>query len=211
MPRNIEDHLEDHINRNEFELFVLTYAIAIGISVPNKILKKNGTQYGPDNFFHDMSQLERARLELKKLNKPSREELLGYEHRVLQEIEKIHKENVAEYENSRFELLQRIRNSSILVRHIHQLPVKNKEQLNFKNKMLSFLQKDIKNNKVFLSKLKPKPKLSPKQYDRKYGKYNLEPYYSTKRYIKRLEKELIKDAEFSAGIQEDWLSKKPKI
>ena len=72
MPRNIEYLLEDHISKNHFENFVLTFAIQQRIVVPNELLKKYGPGYGFDNFFSTEEGLIIKKNELQELERIAR-------------------------------------------------------------------------------------------------------------------------------------------
>lgn len=207
MPRNVEYLLEQALNDNDHIKFILTYAIAIRIKVPEEILNLHGSGYGVDNEFSSMSTLLRMRDELSKIPKPKNNLIELSLTEVQLKIDKEYDRLENDYSRKKTYLNQQIHNFRWMFNKINEFVPINKKQTTFKIKVLKYLNREAKkcskdSQKLFLN---PKPDIN--FYIEKHGLKKLHSYYELSTSIKRLEKELIHDPAFCESIERDWLSK----
>ncbi len=208
MPRNIEILLDKHLRENDFENFVLTFAIQQGIVVPQKVLEKFGSGYGFDNFFSSIELLEKRRKELADLDKPENRFEAYSESEIEIQLNKNYEYDLAMYVNHQYRYQERIRNLKFIENKVKPIVPSNKLQEQFKKKILKFTELESKRCKKTYSKKLIKPAKTEKEdYKKKFKALKEAEYYKLKRHIKRIEKELFIDPVFSEGIVKEWLGK----
>lgn len=210
MPRNVEYLLEQALSDNDHVDFILTYAIAIGIKVPEEILNIHGSGYGMDNEFSSMSTLLNRREELEKIPKPKNSLIELSLTDVQRKIDKEYERLEDDYIREKTYLNQQIHNFRWMFNKINEFVPTSKKQTTFKTKILKYLNREAKKCSKEAKKLFLKPKPDIDSYIKKYGLKKLHPYHELKAHIKRLEKELIHDPAFCETIERDWLSKNKK-
>ena len=207
MPRNVEYLLEQALNDNNHINFILTYAIAIRIQVPEEILNLHGSGYGVDNEFSSMSTLLRMRGELSKIPKPKNNLIELSLTEVQLKIDKEYDRLENDYIRKKTYLNQKIHNFRWMFNKINEFAHTNKKQADIKTKVLKYLNREARKCSKDLQKLFLHPKLDINSYIKKHGLKKLHPSYELSASIKRLEKELIHDPAFCETIERDWLSK----
>ncbi len=200
MPRNIESLVEKYTQENDFEKFVLTFAIQTGIVVPNKILKQFGIQFGVDHFFHtgeDLDTIKKARAEfnvLVKTPEPYRSELLQ------PEIDKIHVLNLFKYNRDKIFYEDKMKNTNTLKEKVNLLKTSNNLQAELKSKMLKYIHGEIIKCEQFCSKRLIIPvKLDSRTFIRKER-------HKLNRRFKAIENELVRDPIFNEEIEREWFA-----
>lgn len=207
MPRNVEYLLEQALINNNHTGFILTYAISIGIRVPEEILNLHGSGYGVDNEFSSMSTLQKMRDELSKIPKPKNNLIELSLTDVQRKIDKEYYRLEYDYNRKKIFLNQQIHHLRWMFNKINEFIPTNKKQTTFKFKVLKYLNREAKKCSKDSQKLILKPKPDINSYIKKNGLKKLHPYYELRASIKRLEKELIHDPAFCETIERDWLSK----
>lgn len=200
MPRNIEYLTEKYIEENNFELFILTFAIQSGIKVPQKMLERFGTSYGVDEFFRSMESLEKEKRELTRIKK----HLLGTEFIDKVEIKsKINKEyelKLYRYDRHNQWYQERMNNLTLMKNRVAQLTSFTNLQAHFKNKILKYFDSEIKKlEKQFLKEPKPTKATIIEFINKNYS--------DLKKSVKRLKQELLIDPVFCKSLEKDWLKR----
>ncbi len=209
MPRNIEILLEKQLRENDFENFVLTFAIQQGIVVPQKVLAEFGSRYGFDNFFTSIEHLEERRRELAELKKPENRFDAFSESEIEVQLNKLYEDELAKYLNNLYRYKEEIRNLRFIENKVKPIVPSNKLQEQFKKKILRFTEKEIKKCKKAYSKKLIKPeKIEREDYHKKFKTIKEVEYYTLKRHIKRIEKKLFVDPVFSEQLIEEWFELK---
>ena len=126
MPRNIEFLIENHLRENDFENFVLTFAIQQGIVVPQEVLEEFGSGYGFDNFFSSVELLEIRRKELAELEKPEKRFEAYSESEIEAIVNNLYEDELAKYLNHLYRYQEQIRNLRFIENKVKPIVPSNK-------------------------------------------------------------------------------------
>lgn len=209
MPRNIEYLLENHIKENDFESFILTFAIKANIEVPEEILKRHGSGYGADNMFFGMNHLEEKRKKLASLKMPEKGTTFLSDDEIMEKINKRYDRDLSRYNMNYNDYQEEMKNLDFIKEKAISLKTADKLQLQFKNEILKFIKGEVKKLDKYYSKLliKPVKTDAPQFITEEYERLKKE-YSELKRTVKRFEKKLLVDPGFCESIERDWLSDK---
>lgn len=207
MPRNIESLIERYIEEQNFESFILTFAIQSNIEVPGEILKEFGSGYGPDNIFYNIEHLDEKKKQLASFKIPEKGNTLFSENEILEKInEKYNRE--LEYYNKYLRWHQEeISKLNFMKEKVIPLKTSDKLQSQFKNRILKYVNTEIrKSEKHFSNKYSKPVKIEPEQFINQEYERLQEEHKELKRSVKCLQKKLLIDPAFCESIVKDWLS-----
>lgn len=141
MPRNVEYLLEESISKHKVPDFVMTYAIATGIMVPESILKKFGLGYGVDNEFFDYDRIAGLNQQIEKLKAYSDEELIEHYNA---KAKTDYQYDLQEYKRQKNWYLQDVAAIEHMKGKVSLFPVESDFESDFKGSLLTYLEERTK-------------------------------------------------------------------
>lgn len=206
MPRNVESLIERYIEEQNFESFILTFAIQSNIEVPDEILKKFGSSYGTDNIFYNIEHLDAKRNLLASFKIPEKGNTFFSENEILEKINAKYNRELETYNKYLRWHQEEISKLSFMREKVIPLKTSDKLQAQFKSRILKYVNAEIRKSEKYFSDNYTKPvKIEPEQFiNQEYERLQKE-YKELKRGVKCLQKKLLIDPAFCELIVKDWL------